>query len=222
MKTFPERIKFARISAGLKQEELAERVRKATQKSFTQQSLQYLETKAQKSGFTSAIATATGFNADWLASGFGKQKQEHDYNVNENTATYLPNNKFPVISFVQAGDWIEAIDEHYPGTADEWISIDGNFGPRTYALKVEGDSMTSPTTPSIPNGSTIIVDPDVQAEHGSLVIAKLINSNEVTFKRLSIDGNHRYLEPLNPRYQPIEINGNCIIVGVVKQAVMKF
>jgi SOS-response transcriptional repressor LexA len=53
------------------------------------------------------------------------------------------------------------------------------------------------------------------------VIAKLTDSDEVTFKKLVIDAGQKYLKPLNPNYRTIEINGNCRIVGVVKEAKIK-
>nr|MBF4355074.1 Cro/Cl family transcriptional regulator [Vibrio anguillarum] len=33
-------------------------------------------------------------------------------------------------------------------------------------------------------------------------------------------GPHKFLVPLNPKYDPIPINGNCRIVGYVKQVIM--
>ncbi|QCW23449.1 SOS-response repressor and protease [Yersinia phage YeP2] len=35
-----------------------------------------------------------------------------------------------------------------------------------------------------------------------------------------MDGPFRYLVPLNPNYKMLEVNGNCRIVGVVKQVIM--
>lgn len=45
----------------------------------------------------------------------------------------------------------------------------------------------------------------------------LSDTNEATFKKLVIDAGRKYLKPLNPNYRTIEINGNCEIVGVVRQ-----
>lgn len=50
--------------------------------------------------------------------------------------------------------------------------------------------------PSFEDGDIIFVDPDVLHMHKSLVIAKLDNSNEVTFKSLIIEGANWYLEAL--------------------------
>ncbi|MET3998852.1 LexA family transcriptional regulator [Marinobacterium sp. MBR-109] len=129
--------------------------------------------------------------------------------------------KFPVISWVQAGEWSEAIDMFHPGDADQWESSDCNVGENAFWLRVVGDSMTAPSGLSIPEGHMILVDPASPADNGSLVIAKLTDSDEVTFKKLVIDAGQKYLKPLNPNYRTIEINGNCRIVGVVKEAKIK-
>jgi len=70
---------------------------------------------------------------------------------------------------------------------------------------------------SVPEGYLILVDPEAQPENGSLVVAKLDSAQEATFKKLVIDGPNKYLKPLNPNYDPIKINGNCKLIGVVKE-----
>lgn len=128
--------------------------------------------------------------------------------------------RVPLISGVQAGQWKEEMDSFHPGTADEWRETTANVSKLAFALKVEGRSMQNPHgTPSIPHGSIVIVDPEVSATNGKIVVAKLPSTNEVTIKRLVIDGTETYLEPLNPDYKPIIIDSECIIVGVVKQVI---
>jgi SOS-response transcriptional repressor LexA len=75
---------------------------------------------------------------------------------------------------------------------------------------------------SIPEGSVIIVDPNVPAEHGKVVVARLEESNEATLKQLVIDGGVKYLKPFNSSYPTMPINGNCTIIGVVKQLIQDF
>ena len=75
---------------------------------------------------------------------------------------------------------------------------------------------------SIPDGAKIIVEPQFDPDHiaGRVVVAMLDGGNEATVKELMIDGPSRYLVPWNSRYNPIPINGNCRIVGIVKQVVI--
>nr|MBF4396130.1 LexA family transcriptional repressor [Vibrio anguillarum] len=57
--------------------------------------------------------------------------------------------------------------------------------------------------------------------NGNLVVAKLDNVNEATFKKLVVDSGQKYLKPLNPNYPLLPINGNCKIIGVVVDAKIK-
>lgn len=81
--------------------------------------------------------------------------------------------------------------------------------------------MTAPVGLSITEGMLILVDTEADAQSGKLVIAKLTESNEATFKKLIIDSGQKFLKPLNPAYPMIPINGNCKIVGVVVRAMVR-
>lgn len=142
-------------------------------------------------------------------------------NVEEAPASYNVR-QAPVISWVQAGEWSEAVDLHHPGYGDSYESVPESAGQHVFWLRVVGDSMTAPNGPSIPEGHLILVDPDVEPMNGSLVVAKLDDSQDVTFKKLVIDAGQKYLKPLNPAYPIMPINGNCRIVGVVTEARVKF
>lgn len=112
----------------------------------------------------------------------------------------------PVISWVMAGTWHEA-EEHTISADTEFLPCPVTHGWRTYALRVVGDSMTSPSGRSYPDGMIIYVDPDQTADAGDRVIAKLSGHHgaayDVTFKQLALDGSRYYLRPLNPNHPPI-------------------
>jgi SOS-response transcriptional repressor LexA len=120
----------------------------------------------------------------------------------------------PLISWVQAGHWAEAIDNHAVGDAECWMPCPKKVGPHAFALRVSGSSME----PKYQNGDIIYLDPDVQAQHGSNVVVRLDDVGEVTFKQLVIEGEEKFLRPLNPDWPGpkfIKINGNATICGVV-------
>lgn len=124
--------------------------------------------------------------------------------------------KVPVISWVQAGAWMEAVDNFAPGQAEEWIDTEVTVGRHTYALVVKGDSMA----PDFPEGMVLVVEPDMSADNGDFVIAKN-GDNEATFKQLVMDGGVFYLKPLNTRYPILTVGPDTQIVGVVREALSR-
>ncbi|ENP8180881.1 LexA family protein [Vibrio cholerae] len=127
----------------------------------------------------------------------------------------------PLISEVQAGNWSAIEAKSFIDEDTEWQITASNVSEDAFALRVSGNSMTNPFgSPSIPAGSIVIVEPCHSPENGKIVVATLNDSPEATIKKLEIDGPHRFLVPLNPKYDPIPINGNCRIVGYVKQVIM--
>ena len=218
MTSVAERIRHARKKAGLTQADLAKACG-ISRAAVSQWELG--TTKSPTSQNIFEIARATGFNPEWLSSGQGSDLPSQS-NVAEARPPSISQQRLaPIISWVQAGDWSEAVDAYARGYGEGYEPIDATDGPHVFWLRVKGDSMTSPTGVSIPEGYLIKVDPDARAESGSLVVAKLEDTQEVTFKKLVIDAGQKYLKPLNPAYRTIPINGNCRVVGVVKEVRLK-
>lgn len=108
----------------------------------------------------------------------------------------------PLISFVQAGSFKEAV----MNAQDEFVATyAGNLGEHAFALEVVGDSMY----PEFKAKDKIIVDPDVDPIPGDFVIAQN-GDNEATFKKYKprgFDENGReYFElvPLNENYPTLD------------------
>lgn len=123
----------------------------------------------------------------------------------------------PVISWVQAGSWCEVSDIYAVGDAEQWLPCPVAHGPRTYAVRIRGESMYNPHERwSFRDGDIIFVDPDRDAIHRSFVVAKLTDTQEATFKQLIIEGEQKYLKALNPSWpeQIMRVNGNAEFCGV--------
>jgi len=147
--------------------------------------------------------------------------------VVDNNITPAPNPRglIPVISMVQAGAWAEIVDNFEPGSAEEWVPSFGNHSKHSFAVRVEGISMQNHGhKESFDPGDIVLVDPDLSPDNGTLVIVRLDDRNEATFKKLHIEGEEKYLVPLNPNWPEkiIPINGNATICGVVYQKIVKF
>lgn len=128
----------------------------------------------------------------------------------------IKNYEYPLFTKVQAGAFSTEFNSYTQKDAVSWIPTAKKAGERAFWLEVEGQSMTAPPggKPSFPEGMLILVDPDEEVEFGDFCVARLLN-DEFTFKRLIREGGVEYLEPLNPRYDLIPINGNCTIIGKV-------
>lgn len=126
------------------------------------------------------------------------------------------NYEYPLFTKIQAGTFTANGNAYTEEDAVAWIPTAKKASDKAFWLEVEGHSMTAPQggRPSFPEGMLILVDPAESVEFGDFCVARMLN-DEFTFKRLIRDGGVEYLEPLNPRYDLITINGNCQIVGKV-------
>ncbi|RJT26892.1 LexA family protein [Buttiauxella izardii] len=139
----------------------------------------------------------------------------------EYVGPYSPGKKYPVISSVQAGSWSEACEPYTLKDIDLWLESDAHIQGDAFWLEVEGDSMTAPVGLSVPEGTFVLFDTGREPVNGSLVIAKLSDSNEATFKKLIIDGGQKYLKGLNPAWPLVPVNGNCKTIGVAVETKLR-
>lgn len=208
-----DRILERRTALGLSQAQLAEKA------GVSQVTIQHLESgRNSTSKKLLEIARALGVTAEWLASGKEASRTQRNVEPLGNTSSFF---RYPVISWVAAGAWAEAVEPFPPGFSDRYEMSEYDSKGPAFWLEVKGDSMTAPVGTSIAEGTLILVDTEAEATSGKLVIAKLADSNEATFKKLVEDGGRRFLKPLNPAY-PVEMcMEDCRIVGVVVRAMIK-
>ena len=115
----------------------------------------------------------------------------------EPASAAAPGNRLPLIGRVTAGTPVLAVENR-----EEDILIDAaQFHPRPdYALRVEGESMVGA---GIHDGDLLLVHRVPEARQGQIVVARL--GDEITVKRLRKEGEQLFLDPENPRYQPIPV-----------------
>lgn len=211
METIGQRIKRLRTAKGLSQRGLSELC--GWQGSSRIGNYEQ-DTREPNSSDSKLIAKALDVTASYLI--FGDEL----FNVTTPTAfeSGTKQKSFPLISWIAAGNWTEAIEAYSLNEIEEWPSTTANVSENSFWLKVKGNSMTSNGGLSIPEGMLILVDPSKEAISGNLVVAKLEDSHEATFKKYVTDGGRYFLEPLNNQWPIMEINGNCKILGVVVEA----
>lgn len=128
--------------------------------------------------------------------------------------------KVPLISLTQAGNWQKIIKNFKPEDFKEWREISADLNPESFALRVEGDSMTTAAGGvSIPQGSIVAVDTKTKAKSGDIVVAKINEFKQTTLKKIEFDPPYIYLKPLNPNYKTIPTNKPVTVIGVVKQVI---
>lgn len=210
---FNERLKHRMKELGIKAVDITKRL-KVSKGTVSQ----WVNGQAEPRGVNAtALATMLRCNMTWLMQGKGMPDKSVELELGPDLR-----GQAPLISWIQAGNWLEmeakepTIDmTYYPHTA--------NVGANAFALRVIGDSMTSLTGgKSIPEGSVVIVDPDASPDNGKVVIARMDDRSEATMKQLIMDGGTKYLKPFNNTYPMMQINGNCTIIGVVKQVIQDF
>ena len=202
-----QRIRRLRTAAGYSQQQLANAIGVSDAAVSKWES----EHSEPKSKFIPLLARVFGISTEEMLKG-GTKELEAGPDIR---------GRVPLISWIQAGNWLE-MDVSQVEYSTYYLHT-AKVGPRAFALRVIGDSMTSYTGgKSIPEGSVVIVDPDLTAEHGKVVVARLDDNAEATLKQLVIDGGQKYLKPFNHNYPMMPINGNCSIIGVVKQVILDF
>lgn len=166
-----------------------------------------------------SLATALKVRIEWLEYGKGEMDEAPpavDVNV-EPVAGPVRYYEYPEISWVQAGMPMEAIDSSNVDSCEVHPS-DAWAGENGFWLKVRGPSMTSPNGMSFSEGMVILVAPGFDVEHGHYAVARLIGSNEATFKQFIWDSGKAYLKALNPAFSTIEMDGEWCLVGRVIDA----
>jgi len=166
-----------------------------------------------------AIALWLGVSGEWLLTG-----KDHSEDIHDNVEA-APRLKglVPVINEVQAGHWTEIKTGFDESDISEWVPTQRANSRYSFGLRVVGDSMFNPyEKKSLSEGMVVIVDPEVPAQHRSLVVARLSNSEKATVKELVLDGDNHFLRPFNQQYSVIPITEGVIIIGVVVGAYSSF
>jgi SOS-response transcriptional repressor LexA len=239
MNKIGEVIKTARESLKISQEDLAARISRRTGDGLTRSALSQIESGKTKNPKPANLQAACDILELEMRSAIAGRlvwlnDQKDDSNIIpflkdlppprierfDNNVVPGPDIKgglVPLISWVRAGDWCDVVDIYEPGMAEEWMLCLRHHGPRAYALRVVGDSMTAPYSnqKSYPAGIIIFVDPDREITNGARVVAKIPGDNSATFKVYAEDAGKRFLRPINPQYPTIEMTPDMKICGVV-------
>jgi len=208
-----ERIRKARLEAGLTQEELAKliKVKRSTIGMYE------AEKNEPSLSMICLIAQALGKSVSWF---FGEEERvgsAHQIITEiKEIKTILKGlepegirRKIPLLGSIPASDW------DYREQADVKTLVPNPFEHADFALRVQGDSMS----PTIQHGDIVYVRRTQSFRHKSVVVA--INEHrEVTLKRVLLRRGEWVLAADNPAYEvspasSAEVIG--VVVGLVRQ-----
>ncbi|MCU4639321.1 LexA family protein [Acinetobacter courvalinii] len=208
METLGNRLKSLRKSKKLTQQQIADAI------GVSKTSVIYWEKDENlpKHDSLMNLSQILGVTSDYLLHG----KDDNLLEKNISSSFPIVGRLIPVISWVQAGTWT-TVDFVPVGTQfKEWLPPNPKCGKNGYGLNVVGESMA----PDFRPGDKIYINPDFQISDlktGDLVIVACEGEDEATFKKLIVESNGMYLEPLNPKWHEkiMELREGCKLIGKV-------
>lgn len=208
MGTLGERLRKARLRAGISPAELARRARVTRAAVYQAEDDEVKDLKAET---LLAYARELKVSARWLANGEGAMA-EGDFasNVEEGPAPRQVT-LAPVTGRVRGGPDGYIDEEQYPpGHSDEMVPYHGS-DPNAFGLRVVGDSMA----PRYKHGEFIVACPNRHAQQGNYVYVALHDGRKLV-KQLGRDlGDAIELISVNQEFKPITIEkGN--IAGIYR------
>lgn len=108
----------------------------------------------------------------------------------------------PVINRVSCGEWIDVGDLDFPPGFGTDYELTNSKDPNAFYVIAEGDSMVGGR---IQEGDYLLVSPNLQCNPGDIVLAK--SEEGIMIKRFANRGDKVMLEPLNPAYESILLEG---------------
>ncbi|WGT64774.1 LexA family protein [Variovorax paradoxus] len=147
-------------------------------------------------------------DARWLATGEGSmelKRQEEAHMV-------------PLVPWESLSTWKGVSEWQSRPEGNEFTIVPISCSNETFCVIAQGDSMVAPhgSMQSYRPGSHLYFDPlrdNGKPSDGAPILAKLIGSDEVTFKIYKQEGARRWLAPLNPQHEPIR--NSFTVMGIL-------
>lgn len=124
----------------------------------------------------------------------------------------------PILEWNEADKWKQKIKEAKTESMQNWLSFGKTSNPYLFALMVRGESMW----PQFEEGFFLVVDPQKQAKSKDLIIAAILESNEIVFRKIIIEDGCRLLVACNPIFPTITLNEKDKIIGTIIKSIGSF
>ena len=121
-------------------------------------------------------------------------------NINGLLKTQLTaNREIPILSWQEVCDWkIKLQSKEF----EQVVSCDTDVGESAFAVTMNDDSME----PVFTEDTILIIDPHKEFHHKDYILVKRIKTNDIVFRQIIIDDEHRYLKPLNTNDEKFKIS----------------
>ena len=116
------------------------------------------------------------------------------------TGSTLRPDRIPLLSKIPGGEPAAWTDGEYPaGFGEEYVSRGDVTDPESFALIVDGDSMS----PRINSGDIVIISPNSTVTNRSIAAIALNDDDRTIKKVIFLNDNKVLLQPENEKYNPI-------------------
>lgn len=111
-------------------------------------------------------------------------------NVGQAKSSPITLKQIPLLESVNVAQYLES---HDASLVKEYLAADGGVSNEAFALVMSDSSME----PYVPQGAMLILDPSRPLKDRGFVLASIQGSQALVFRQLLMDGEHRYLKPMN-------------------------
>lgn len=153
------------------------------------------------------IASRFSVNYEWLAFGTGDPSPSLK-SAKKSTGSLR---KFPILTFNEAYQY----EEHLKDWVGQAIALDvEGASSSTFVIYSIGTAMSG----RFPEGTMLIVDPEVKPQDGDYVIARIAKLPEAIFRQIIFGESGKFLYAHDPRYQSHKLSSADKVIGKVIQA----
>jgi len=203
--TLSGRLSYALRVCNMSQAELARRV------GIKQQSVQYLcSNKAEKSKYSDSFAKALEISSTWLLTGRGHMNNENDPSYRFiHSKTPLP---------ILSEEEIISIHVNHSGAQSDYenqVFVDVAIAKNAFAMYLKDQSMY----PKFEKNSLLVISTDFNDnDNNDYVLAYIKEFNVIVFRELKIEGDDKYLTPMNQIvYKSLLLSKEDIVLGRLKE-----
>lgn len=126
--------------------------------------------------------------------------------------------QIPIISWQDACKWSETLQNLTLDAWEDWTIVDINASVNAYALIIDNHLLGN----KFPYGALLVVEPDCKPEEGDYIIVHAKSSKKAMLRQLLIEGDEKWLLPLNEKMNTIPFNKECTFCGSIIQSKVTF